>query len=133
MRFHAFDGHSLVAVRLRKAREVVDIHRESFRDAVAAGVKVAMGTDSGVTPHGENLRELSLMADGGMTPAQAITATTLVAAELMGLADELGSIESGKRADVVVVEGDPFDLKTLAQRVEIVYKDGQKLVDRTRA
>jgi imidazolonepropionase-like amidohydrolase len=124
-------GAQIPEESLRKAREVVDIHRESFRKAVAAGVKVAMGTDSGVTPHGENLRELSMMADGGMTPAQAITATTLVAAELMGLEKELGSIEPGKRADVVVVEGDPFDFKTLAERVEAVYKDGQKLVDRS--
>jgi imidazolonepropionase-like amidohydrolase len=126
-------GAQIPEESLRKAREVVDIHRESFRKAVAAGVKVAMGTDSGVTPHGENLRELALMADGGMTPAQAITATTLVAAELMGLEDELGSIEPGKRADVVVVEGDPFDLKTLAERVEAVYKDGEQLVDRNRS
>jgi imidazolonepropionase-like amidohydrolase len=124
-------GAQIPEESLRKAREVVDVHRESFRKAVAAGVKVAMGTDSGVTPHGENLRELSLMADGGMTPAQAITATTLVAAELMGLQNELGTIEKGKRADVVVVEGDPFDLKTLAERIEVVYKDGQKLADRT--
>jgi imidazolonepropionase-like amidohydrolase len=124
-------GAQIPEESLRKAREVVDIHRESFRKAVAAGVKVAMGTDSGVTPHGENLRELGLMADGGMTPAQAITATTLVAAELMGLEKELGSIEPGKRADVVVVEGDPFDLKTLAERIEAVYKDGERLVDRT--
>jgi len=118
-------GAQIPAESLRKAREVVEIHRESFRKAVAAGVKVAMGTDSGVTPHGENLRELDLMAQGGMTPAQAITATTLVAAELMGLEDELGSIEEGKRADLVVVEGDPFDLKTLPERIEAVYKDGR--------
>jgi imidazolonepropionase-like amidohydrolase len=124
-------GASIPEDSLTKAREVVDVHRESFRKAVSAGVKVAMGTDSGVTPHGENLRELSLMADGGMTSAQAITATTLVAAELMGLEDELGSIEPGKRADVVVVEGDPFDLKTLAERIEAVYKDGQRVVDRS--
>lgn len=123
-------GAQIPEESLRKAREVVDIHRESFRKAVSAGVKVAMGTDSGVTPHGENLRELALMADGGMTPAQAITATTLVAAELMGLEKELGSIEPGKRADVVVVEGDPFDVKTLAERIEVVYKDGRKVVDR---
>jgi imidazolonepropionase-like amidohydrolase len=122
-------GAQIPEESLRKAREVVDIHRESFRKAVAAGVKVAMGTDSGVTPHGENLRELELMAAGGMSPAEAITATTLVAAELMGLADELGSIEPGKRADVVVVEGDPFDLKTLAERIEVVYKDGERVVD----
>jgi imidazolonepropionase-like amidohydrolase len=126
-------GAQIPEESLSKAREVVDIHRESFRKAVAAGVKVAMGTDSGVTPHGENLRELALMADGGMTPAQAITATTLVAAELMGLQDELGSIEPGKRADVVVVEGDSFELKTLAERVESVYKDGERLVDRSQA
>jgi imidazolonepropionase-like amidohydrolase len=124
-------GAQIPEESLRKAREVVDIHRESFRKAVAAGVKVAMGTDSGVTPHGENLRELALMADGGMTPAQAISATTVVAAELMGLQNELGTIEEGKRADIVVVEGDPFDLKTLAERIEVVYKDGQKLVDRS--
>src|SRR5207247_9743830 len=127
----ADQGAQIPEESLHKAREVVDVHRESFRKAVAAGVKVAMGTDSGVPAHGENLRELPLMAEGGMTPAQALTATTLVAAELMGLQDELGSIEPGKRADVVVVEGDVFDLKTLAERVEAVYKDGERVVDRT--
>jgi imidazolonepropionase-like amidohydrolase len=126
-------GAQIPEESLRKARGVVEIHRESFRKAVAAGVKVAMGTDSGVTPHGENLRELDLMAQGGMTPAQAITATTQVAAELMGLQDELGSIEPGKRADVVVVEGDPFDLKTLPERIEAVYQDGRRVLDSTGA
>jgi imidazolonepropionase-like amidohydrolase len=124
-------GAQIPEESLRKAKAVVDIHRESFRKAVAAGVKVAMGTDSGVTPHGENLRELELMAEGGMTSAQAITATTSVAAELMGLQDELGSIEPGKRADVVVIEGDPFDLKTLSERIEAVYQDGQLVVGST--
>src|SRR5438552_1723900 len=124
-------GAQIPAESLRKAREVIEVHRESFRKAVAAGVKVAMGTDSGVTAHGENLRELELMVEGGMTPSQAIVATTATAAELMGLQDELGSLEEGKRADVVVVEGDPFDFKTLAERIVAVYKDGQRLVDRT--
>jgi len=124
-------GAQIPEESLRKARGVVEIHRDSFRKAVAAGVKVAMGTDSGVTPHGENLRELDLMAQGGMTPAQALTATTLVAAELMGVQDELGSIEPGKRADVVVVEGDPFDLKTLPERIEAVYQGGRRVVDAT--
>jgi imidazolonepropionase-like amidohydrolase len=121
-------GASIPAASLEKARGVVEVHRQSFRKAVEAGVKIAMGTDSGVTPHGENLRELVLMTEGGMTPAQAITATTLTAAELMGLQDELGSLEPGKRADVVVVEGDPFDLKTLAERVEAVFKDGHRVM-----
>src|SRR5918996_2930673 len=122
-------GASLPVAVVEKAREVVETHAESFRRAVAAGVKVAMGTDSGVTPHGENLRELALMEAGGMSPAGVLVATTRNAAELMGLQDELGSLEPGKRADLVVVEGDPFDLKTLPERIEAVYKDGTRVVD----
>ena len=66
-----------------KAREVIDAHASSFARAVAAGVKIAMGTDSGVGPHGSNLDELPLMAAGGMTPAQVLAATTQSAAELL--------------------------------------------------
>jgi imidazolonepropionase-like amidohydrolase len=117
-------GASIPEASVAKAREVVETHRASFAKAVEAGVKVAMGTDSGVTPHGENLRELTLMVEGGMTPMQAIVATTRSAAELMGLGDELGTLEPGKRADLVVVDGDPLDLGTLAERVEAVYQDG---------
>jgi imidazolonepropionase-like amidohydrolase len=123
-------GAQIPEASLAKAREVVEIHRESFHKAVEAGVKVAMGTDSGVTPHGENLRELVLMTEGGMTPGQALVATSATAAELMGVQDELGSLEPGKRADLVVVEGDPFDLKTLPERIEAVYKDGQRVSSR---
>ncbi len=121
-------GAQIPEASLTKAREVIDIHRDSVRRAIEAGVSVAMGTDSGVTPHGENLRELELMADLGMTPGEVLKATTLTAAELMGLDRELGSLEPGKRADVVVVEGDPFDLKTLAERIQSVYKDGERVV-----
>jgi imidazolonepropionase-like amidohydrolase len=117
-------GAQIPEASLAKAKEVVEIHRESFRKALEAGVKVAMGTDSGVTPHGENLRELPLMMEGGMSPGQAIVATSATAAELMGVQDELGSLEPGKRADVVIVEGDVFDVKTLPERIEAVYKDG---------
>ena len=120
-------GAQIPEASLKKARETIDIHRESIGKAIAAGVKVAMGTDSGVTPHGENLRELELMADLGMSPGQVLTATTLTAAELMGLEDELGSLEPGKRADMVVVNGDPFDFKTLGERIEAVYKDGTEV------
>ena len=86
------------------------------------------GTDSGVTPHGQNLRELGLMVDGGMSPMQAIVATTRSAAELMGLESELGTLEPGKRADLVLVEGDPLDVATLADRVTAVYQDGARVV-----
>ncbi len=68
------------------------------------------------------------MAEAGMAPEDVILATTRSAAELMGLDEELGSIEPGKRADLVVVDGDPFELKTLDQRIEAVYKDGERVV-----
>ena len=120
----AAGGASIPEAAVRKAREVVDIHRDAFRRAVEAGVRIAMGTDSGVTPHGENLRELALMVAGGMTPVQALVATTRTAAELLGLASELGTIETGKRADLVLVSGDPLDFEGLSGRVRAVYQDG---------
>jgi imidazolonepropionase-like amidohydrolase len=122
-------GASIPEQSVAKAREVVDLHRSAFARAVEAGVKVAMGTDSGVTPHGQNLRELELMVEGGMTPMQAIEATTRSAAELMGLEAELGTLEPGKRADLVVLGGDPLDVTNLAERIEAVYKDGVRVVE----
>jgi imidazolonepropionase-like amidohydrolase len=113
-----------------KAAEVVETHRDSFRRAVEAGVKIAMGTDSGVTPHGENLLELELMAQGGMAPADVLVATTRTAAELMGLERELGTIEVGKRADLVAVSGDPFEFGDLRERIEGVYRDGRIVAGR---
>ena len=65
----------------------------------------------------------------GQTPAEVLRSTTLSAAELMGLQDELGSLEPGKRADLVVVEGDAFDLKTLPERIEAVYRDGASVLE----
>jgi imidazolonepropionase-like amidohydrolase len=121
-------GASIPEASVKKAREVVETHAASFAKAVAAGVKVAMGTDSGVTPHGQNLRELALMVEGGMTPMDAIVATTRSSAELMGLEEELGTLEVGKRADLVVVDGDPLDVTTLADRISAVYQDGTRVV-----
>ena len=121
-------GAQIPEASIRKAEEVVGAHRDSFRRAVEAGVKVAMGTDSGVTPHGENLEELTLMVEGGMTPEQALTATTRTAAELMGLDADLGTIEPGKVADLVVAAGDPFEFNTLGSRVEQVWMSGTRVV-----
>jgi imidazolonepropionase-like amidohydrolase len=87
-----------------------------------------MGTDCPVAPHGTNLRELQLMAENGYTPEQALVAATSSAAELMGLGDRLGTIEPGKLADLVVVDGDPFDFEKLADRIEAVYKEGVRVV-----
>ena len=100
---------------------------DAFRLAVEAGVKVAMGTDCPETPHGTNLRELVLMAENGFTPAQALTAATAGAAELLGLAAELGTLAPGKRADVVVVSGDALDFTRLPERIEHVFKDGVRV------
>ena len=86
-----------------------------------------MGTDSGVTPHGRNLRELTLMEKGGMSPAEVLVATTRSAAELMGLDGELGTLEPGKRADLVAVDGEPLDLVDLENRVAAVWMDGKKV------
>jgi imidazolonepropionase-like amidohydrolase len=121
-------GASLPEASVAKAREVVEIHRDSFARAAAAGVRVAMGTDSGVTPHGQNLRELALMAANGMPPAAVLSAATWSAAELLGVSDELGTLEVGKRADVVVVGGDPYAFDDLAGRIEAVYQDGRRVV-----
>jgi imidazolonepropionase-like amidohydrolase len=110
---------------LAKAEAVVEAHNTSFAAAVAAGVKVAMGTDSGVGPHGSNLGELALMAAGGMAPADVLVATTRSAAELLGLEQECGTLTPGKRADVVVVAGDPFDFASLKANIRAVYADGR--------
>jgi imidazolonepropionase-like amidohydrolase len=80
-----------------------------------------------VAPHGTNLRELELMASHGFTPEQALVAATSSAAELMGLQDELGTLAQGRIGDVVVVDGDPFDFETLADRIEQVWKEGTRV------
>lgn len=104
--------------------ETIEAHGDSFRRAVEAGVRVAMGTDCGIVPHGENLREIDLMSQRGLSPTDALVAATSGAAELLGLADSVGTIEPGKRADLVVVEGDPADVTGLRSRVLAVYQDG---------
>ena len=122
-------GASLPASTVEKAKAVVEVHQQAVGRAIAAGVQVAMGTDSGVAPHGANLRELDLLVRCGMSPQQALVATTSSAAELMGLGDDLGTLEPGKRADLVLLEGDPLDVGTLRERVRQVWKDGVLVVE----
>jgi imidazolonepropionase-like amidohydrolase len=114
---------------LKKAREVIDIHRESMRRAHEAGVKIAMGTDAGVMPHSTNLRELGLMVDAGMSPMAAIIATTKTAAECLGWHGRLGTIEPGKLADIIICKSDPLaDIHALADNDNIwmVMKGGER-------
>ncbi|SDG29592.1 metal-dependent hydrolase family protein [Klenkia brasiliensis] len=120
-------GAALPQAVVDKAVAVQAQHDESVSRAHAAGVRIAMGTDSGVGPHGENLGELQLMRDRGMSVADVWHATTLSAARLLRVEDELGSLEPGKRADVVVLDGDAADLSGLAGRVREVWLDGERV------
>jgi imidazolonepropionase-like amidohydrolase len=109
---------------LRKNLETTEAQRAGFRKAVAAGVKIAYGTDSGVYPHGWNAKQLPYMVRYGMTPMQAIQSATISAARLMGWENRVGSLAPGKYADIIAVEGDALaDLKTF-ERVAFVMKGG---------
>lgn len=117
---------------VEKSKEVVDIHKESIAKAHKAGVKIAMGTDAGVMPHGTNLRELGLLCEIGMTPLEAVVATTKTAAECLGWSDRLGTIEAGKLADIVITKTDPIaDIRSLENpdNIAVVLKDGQVVKD----
>jgi imidazolonepropionase-like amidohydrolase len=113
---------------VRKARETIEIHSESIARAYRAGVTIAMGTDAGVMPHGTNLRELGLMCSVGMSPMEAIVATTRTAAQCLGWDDRLGTLEKGKLADVIVVATDPLtDIRALerCENIVLVMQDGE--------
>ena len=94
------------------------------RRALALGVKIALGTDAAVYPHGENAREFALLVADGMSPAQALRAGTSVAADLLGVADRTGALKPGMAADIVAVPGNPFDDIKVTQSVVFVMKDG---------
>ena len=108
-----------------KAKAAVAVRSGTFRKAVQMGIKIAFGTDSAVSPHGINAQEFGLMVSLGMTPAAALRAATASAADLLGLAKTIGTLEPGKAADVIAVPGDPLaDIKTM-ERVKFVMKGGR--------
>lgn len=120
---------------VEKAKRVHEQHLESIARAHKAGVKIAMGTDAAfnICRNGDNALELELMCNIGMSPLEAIEVSTRVAAEAMGLADEVGTLEAGKVADVVVVKGDVLaDIRSLQDKnnVSLVFQGGRKVVDR---
>jgi imidazolonepropionase-like amidohydrolase len=110
-----------------KAKRGFDAHLQSFELALEAGVDIAMGTDAS-TPfneHGQNLYELELMVEAGMEPLDAITAATSAGAELLGKQKDIGTIEEGKEADLVLIDGDPLaDITLLQTAVHGVWKSG---------
>ncbi|MGA9498076.1 MAG: amidohydrolase family protein [Terriglobales bacterium] len=110
---------------LEHDRELGEKHRQNFRKAVQAGVKLSFGTDLGVCPYGSSPKQFAFMVKYGMTPMQAIQAATTNAADLLGHSKEIGSIKVGKYADMVAVGGDPLkDIREL-ERVEFVMKEGK--------
>lgn len=111
-----------------RAKRILDEHLASVTRAVKAGVKIAMGSDAGVAPHGENLRELVWLGRAGLSPMQALVAGTRTGAELLGMDKDAGTVQAGKRADLVAVRRNPLqDLETLTRREDLVLvmKDGE--------
>jgi imidazolonepropionase-like amidohydrolase len=129
------DPASVPPYALRKAREVKEAHLASFRLAVERGARIAMGTDSGVGPHGTNAEELERMVEAGLSPMQALVATTRTAAECSRVDHLTGTLEVGKRADLLIVDGDPLaDIAVLQRRekLALIMKDGQIFKDALR-
>ncbi|MEY3292718.1 MAG: hypothetical protein RJB12_489 [Pseudomonadota bacterium] len=103
----------------------ISITGQSLRRAVPAGVRIAFGTDAGVSKHGRNADEFALMVANGMTPMTAIEAATVNAADLLGLSAEIGTLEPGKRADIIAVDGDPLTDVSVLTSMDFVMRDGR--------
>jgi imidazolonepropionase-like amidohydrolase len=118
---------SVPAYAVRKAEEVVGTHQKMFTMAAKMGVPIAMGTDTGVGEHGSNAEELAWMVKLGLTPMQAIVATTKTAAACARVGAVAGTLEGGKRADLIAVAGDPLADIAVLQKIEaitLVMRDG---------
>jgi len=107
-----------------KARAALGARSEMFRNALKAGVKIAFGTDSAVSPHGMNAQEFALMTGLGMSPAAALRSATSSSAALLGVDDRVGTISAGKLADIVAVPGNPLDDIHQTEHVFFVMKEG---------
>ena len=119
------ESGKLPALYQQKMKDVSAVEKENAKRAIKAGVKVALGTDAAVYPHGLNAHEVDVYVNQfGMSPLQGIQTGTINAADLMGWSDKVGTLEPGKWADVIAVEGDPLkDVKVL-QKVAWVMKSG---------
>ena len=117
------DGYFPELVR-PKAAAIGPLIQNTFEKAHKAGVKIAFGTDSGVSAHGDNGQEFALMVEAGMAPADALRSATINSAQLLGVSDILGTLEAGKLADIVAVSGNPLDDISLMESVSFVMKDG---------
>jgi imidazolonepropionase-like amidohydrolase len=116
---------TLPADFLQHDRELGELHRQNFKKAVKAGVKMAFGSDAGVCDYGTAGKQFAFMVKYGMTPMQAIQAVTSSAADLLGRSTEIGSIKPGKYADLIAVAGDPSRDVSLLENVQFVMKEGK--------
>lgn len=112
---------------MRKNDDTTDAQRQVFRKAVNAGVKIAFGTDSGVYPHGTNAKQFAYMVRYGLTPMQTIKSATIDGAHAMSLENNIGSITTGKFADLVAVKGNPLTDITLLENIAGVIKGGKEI------
>lgn len=113
----------------RKARSVVEVHLRAIARAHEAGVRIAMGTDGGVFPHGQAARELGCMMRAGMSAQEAMLAATSHAAEMLRIEDEVGTLEPGKAADLLVLGGDAWNLDRFSSNLEMVMQGGAIVSD----
>lgn len=116
---------ALTTAQFEKAKAAFGNAEKSFARAVREGVKIAFGTDSAVSPHGQNAKEFALMVKNGMAPAEAIRTATVNAANLLGVSEVAGTIQPGKDADIIAVDGDPLTDVRLLENVGFVMKWGQ--------
>lgn len=115
----------LTPAQFEKARQAAGNAERSFARATRSGVKIAFGTDSGVSPHGRNAEEFALMVRNGMSPAMAIRSATVDASELLGISGRVGTITAGKDADIIAVDGDPLANIRELESVDFVMKHGR--------
>jgi imidazolonepropionase-like amidohydrolase len=116
---------NLPAFLKAKMELVSSVGKQNVQKAIKAGVKIGMGTDAAVYPHGLNAHELEVYVQLGMTPLGAIQSATINDADLLGWKDKIGALEAGKWADIIAVDGDPLHDITVLQRVKFVMKGGQ--------
>src|SRR6516164_5989903 len=109
---------------IEKEKKIGRLQRENFRKAFQAGAKIAFGTDAGVYPHGDNARQFGKMVEWGMKPLDAMQASTINAADLIGWSDKVGTLEKGHFADLIAVEGDPLSDVKILENVKFVMKGG---------
>jgi len=114
---------------VEKEKTIGRLQRENFERAVKAGAKMTFGTDAGVYPHGDNAKQFFYMVKFGMTPAQAIRAATSSAADLIGSAKDVGTVEAGKFADLIAVNSDPLQDVRALENVSFVMKGGVVVKD----